>query len=137
MKRNKSFQNLIYDWPAKTLSLVFAIGIYLFIQYSTIGARVVTIPLQVKLPESYSAESLVPNSVDISIKGNDDIIYLIDPDYITASIDFSFVEKPGIAAAPVVLDYEENVFNNGGVFVSAEPAQFRILFGPKRSETDD
>jgi hypothetical protein len=137
MKRNKYFQNLIYDWPAKILSLVFAIGIYLFIQYSTIGARVVTIPLNVILPDTYVAESLVPNSVDISIKGNDDIIYLIDPDYISASIDFSFVEESGIATAPVVLDYEENVFNNGGIFISSEPSQFRILFGLKRSETDD
>lgn len=137
MKRNKYFQNLIYDWPAKILSLVFAIGIYLFIQYSTIGARVVTIPLNVTLPSSYVAESLVPNSVNISIKGNDDIIYLIDPDYITASIDFSFVGEIGIATAPVVLDYEENVFNNGGIFISAEPSQVRILFGLKRSEGND
>jgi hypothetical protein len=137
MKRNKYFQNLIYDWPAKILSLVFAIGIYLFIQYSTIGARVVTIPLNVALPSAYAAESLVPNSVDISIKGNDDIIYLIDPDYITASIDFSFVGESGIATAPVVLDYEENVFNNGGIYISAEPSQFRILFGLKQSDSDD
>jgi hypothetical protein len=137
MKRNKYFQNLIYDWPAKILSLVFAIGIYLFIQYSTIGARVVTIPLNVILPATYVAESLVPNSVDISIKGNDDIIYLIDPDYISASVDFSFVGESGIAAAPVVLDYEENVFNNGGIFISAEPSLIRILFGLKRSESDD
>jgi hypothetical protein len=137
MKRNKSFQNLIYDWPAKVLSLVFAIGIYLFIQYSTIGSRIVTIPLYVTLPDSYTAESLVPDSVDISIKGDEDIIYLIDPSYIMASVDFSFVEEPGIASAPVVLDYQENVFDNGGVFVSASPSQFRILFGPLRSESDD
>ncbi|WP_320129550.1 hypothetical protein [uncultured Sphaerochaeta sp.] len=137
MKRNKYLQNFIYDWPAKVLSLVFAIGIYLFIQYSTIGARVVTIPLDVNLPPSYTAESLVPHSVDIRIKGNDDIIYLIDPDYITARIDFSFVKEAGIATAPVVLEYEENVFNNGGVYISAEPSQFRILFGKKGSSPND
>ena len=128
MKLNKHLQNMLYHWPSKVLSLVFAICIYLFIQYSTIGARVVTIPLDVHLPAGYEAMSLVPDSVEVEIRGNDDIIYLINPNSIMASINFSFVQSEGIASAPVMLMYEENVFESGGVSVSPNPSPYRILF---------
>ncbi len=119
---------MLYHWPAKVLSLVFAVCVYLFIQYSTIGARVVTIPLDVQLPAGYEAMSLVPQSVVVKIRGDEDVIYLIDPNSIMASIDFSFVQREGIATAPVMLLYEENVFESGGVSVSPDPSQYRILF---------
>ncbi|HAF85234.1 MAG TPA: hypothetical protein DCG32_02465 [Sphaerochaeta sp.] len=128
MKLNKHLQNMLYHWPAKVISLIFAVFIYLFIQYSTVGARVVTIPLEVNLPSGYVAMSLVPESVEVEIRGNEDIIYLIDPNSIKASINFSFVQREGISSAPVVLSYEENVFESGGVFVSPTPSQYRILF---------
>ena len=128
MKLNKHLQNMLYHWPAKVISLVFAVCIYLFIQYSTIGARVVTIPLDVHLPSGYVAMSLVPESVEVQIRGNEDVIYLIDPNSIMASIDFAFVQREGIYSAPVTLMYEENVFESGGVSVSANPSQYRILF---------
>ena len=128
MKLNKHLQNMLYHWPAKVISLVFAIFIYLFIQYSTVGARVVTIPLDVHLPSGYEALSLVPESVEIEIRGNEDVIYLIDPNSIKASINFSFVQEEGIAMAPVVLIYEENVFESGGVSVAPNPSEHRILF---------
>ena len=128
MKLNKYLQNMLYHWPAKVLSLVFAVCIYLFIQYSTIGARVVTIPLDVRMPSGYEAASLVPESVEVKIRGNEDVIYLINPNSIMASINFSFVQNEGIFSAPVVLMYEENIFESGGVSVSPNPSQYRILF---------
>ncbi|MDY0287390.1 MAG: hypothetical protein RBR15_01035 [Sphaerochaeta sp.] len=128
MKPSKHLQNMLYHWPAKIISLVFAVCIYLFIQYSTVGARVVTIPLDVQLPSGYEAMSLVPDSVAIEIRGNDDVIYLIDPNSIGASLNFSFVQSEGISSAPVLLTYEENVFESGGVSVSSNPSQYRILF---------
>ncbi len=128
MKLNKHLQNMLYHWPAKIIALVFAVFIYLFIQYSTIGARIVTIPLDVQLPIGYEAMSLVPESVEVEIRGDDDIIYLIDPNSIMASINFTFVQSEGIASAPVVLLYEENIFESGAVSVSPNPSQYRILF---------
>jgi len=128
MKLNKHLQNMLYHWPAKVISLIFAVFIYLFIQYSTTGARVVTIPLDVQLPSGYEAMSLVPESVEVAIRGNEDVIYLIDPNSIMASINFTFVQSEGISSAPVMLMYEENVFESGGVSVSPNPSQYRILF---------
>jgi len=134
MKLNKHLQNMLYHWPAKMISLVFAVCIYLFIQYSTTGARIVTIPLDVQLPSGYEAMSLVPESAEVEIRGDEDVIYLIDPNSIMASLDFTFVQSEGIASAPVVLLYEENVFESGGVSVAPTPSQHRILFNREEEE---
>lgn len=129
MKLNKYLQWVLYNWPAKVLSLVFAVLVYAFIQFSTMGARVVSIPIEVHLPTSLEAESLVPASIEVSIQGNEDIIYLINPESIEASLDFSSVDEAGIATAPVVLRYEEDVFESAGIALQAEPQYYRILFG--------
>ncbi|MBG0766511.1 hypothetical protein [Sphaerochaeta halotolerans] len=128
MKLNNYLQSVTYNWPAKVLSLVLAILVYAFIQFSTMGDRVVSIPIEVHLPTSLEAESLVPSSIEVSIQGNEDIIYLINPESIKASLDFSSVEKAGIATAPVVLRYEEDVFESAGIALQANPQYYRILF---------
>jgi YbbR domain-containing protein len=114
-KLNKHLQAFLYNWPAKVLSLVFALLVYAFIQYSTLGARVVTLPLSVTLPSNYEAQSLVPSSVEVSIRGNEDIIYLINPNSIQASVDFSAVNKEGIATAPVILVFDEQLFDSAEI----------------------
>ncbi|MGH0054367.1 MAG: hypothetical protein ACQ5SW_13330 [Sphaerochaetaceae bacterium] len=129
MKLNKYLQGILHNWPAKVLSLVFAVLVYTFIQFSTMGARVVSIPIEVQLPLSFEAESLVPSSIEVSIQGNEDIIYLINPEAIEASLDFSSVKETGIATAPVVLTYEEEVFEGAGIALQANPQYYRILFG--------
>ena len=128
MKLNKYLQWMLYNWPVKVLSLVFAMLVYAFIQFSTMGARVVSIPIEVHLPTSLEAASLVPSSIEVSIRGDEDIIYLINPDSIKASLDFSSVEEAGIATAPVVLRYEEDVFESAGIALQANPQYYRILF---------
>ncbi|MFA6688302.1 MAG: CdaR family protein [Sphaerochaetaceae bacterium] len=133
MKRSKLIQSMFYNWPVKVLSIVLAIAVYLFIHNTTLGERRVTIPMAVTLPSGYEAASLVPDSVEISIKGDDDLIYLIDPTYITASLDFSFVDDTGIAKAPVMLSYVETLYKADGVSISANPSLYRILF--ERSDT--
>jgi len=80
------------------------------------------------LPDRYEAESLVPASVEVSIRGNEDVIYLINPNSIQASVDFSAVKQEGIATAPVILVYDEQVFDSADIALSANPTQFRILF---------
>ena len=128
MRTNKHLQNLLFNWPAKVLSLVFAVLIYAFIQYSTLDTRVVTIPLAVTLPDDLVAESLVPQKIEVQIKGTENIIYLVDLDAITATIDFSDVHEVGIATRNIVLVYNERVFDNAQITLLAQPSQYRILF---------
>ncbi len=116
------------SWGAKIFAFLLAVAVVLLVEFSNITNRVVRIPLDVSLPENLTAESLVPESVDIVISGSEDLIYLVDPAMVTASADFSAVESAGIARVPVVLDFNQDVFRQSSISVKAQPSSVRILF---------
>jgi hypothetical protein len=96
--------------------------------FSTNSTRIVSIPLDVILPIEYEAESLVPTSVDLEINGNNNIIYLIDPTLVNATVDFSSVNKEGISNNPIQLQYDETVFSKGNISLSTNPATVKVSF---------
>ena len=116
------------SWGPKIFSFLLAIGVVLVVEFSNISNRVVTIPLDVSLPDNLIAESLVPETVEIVISGSEDVIYLVDPSLVKAYADFSFVNNSGIARVPVVLDFNQDVFRKSSISVKAEPSSVRILF---------
>ncbi len=130
MKQNKSFTSFLSTWVARIISLLLAIMIFGSIKYLNMSSRVVRIPLEVELPESTSikAESLVPTYIDIVLSGDDKLIYLVDPDSIKASADFSDVISAGIARVPVILDYSEDLYMETSLVITADPDVVRILF---------
>ncbi|MCH3917344.1 MAG: hypothetical protein LKE40_07765 [Spirochaetia bacterium] len=129
MSQNKLVQFVSYNWKVKMTCLLLAICLVSFIGYARQKDREVTIPLTVVLPQGYQAESLVPKNVDIWIHGDEHLIYLIDPSQIKASADFSYVDKPGIAQADVVLSYDSDTFKRGEVTATAKTHTCRIKFG--------
>ena len=116
------------SWGPKIFSFLLAIGVVLVVEFSNISNRVVTIPLDVSLPDNLVAESLVPETVEIVISGSEDVIYLVDQSLVKAYADFSFVNNSGIARVPVVLDFNQDVFRKSSISVKAEPSSVRILF---------
>lgn len=128
MNRNSTIQLVLEHWQIKIVCLLLAICVYFLISFSSTGSRMVEIPLEVNLPTKYVAESLVPDSISIKIRGSEDIIYLIDPSLIVAHVDFSKVDNIGISKEPVVLNYDEKVFRKGNITVSTVPSDIRISF---------
>ena len=131
MKQNKVLSSLLSNWIPKVFSFMIALFIVIAVRFMNVNDRVVTLPLDVTLPESYEAVSLVPDTVDVIITGSDSIIYLVDPSEISASADFSSVSGSGIARVPVMLEYQENIYTRDGLVVSARPSSVRILFEEK------
>ena len=131
MKHNsKGLSSFVSSWVPRVLSLLVAVLIFAAVRYFNMASRVVSIPLDVSLPSAahVEPESLVPASVDIVISGDDDLIYLIDPDSISAYADFSDVDNPGRARRAVVLTYAQDVFKDTALTVKADPDVVRILF---------
>ena len=128
MKQNKVISTLLNNWVAKIFSILIALFIVISVRFLNVNDRVVTVPLDVTLPESYRAASLVPDTVDIVITGSDSIIYLVDPEGIEASADFSAVDGAGIVRVPVGLSYPDDIYTRDGLTVSARPSSVRILF---------
>lgn len=124
-QNNKVFSN----WATKIFSFIIAVFVVLFVKFSNVTGRTVTIPVNVILPENgLVAESLVPETIDVMIRGDENIIYLVDPAEIKAYADFSAVEGAGIARVPVVLDFDEDVYSKNALSVEASPSSLRILF---------
>ena len=129
-QNNKGLSSFISTWVPRVLSLFVAVLIFACVRYFNMGSRVVTIPLSVSLPDPdvVVAESLVPESIDIVISGDDSLIYLVDPDSISASADFSDVDDAGIRRRTVDLVYPKDVFQDTALTVRADPDVVRILF---------
>ena len=87
--KNKALSSILQNWIPKIFSLLIALFIVITIRFMNVNDRVVTLPLEVILPENYKAVSLVPDTVDAVITGSDSIIYLVDPSAIKATADFS------------------------------------------------
>ena len=126
--KNKILSSVLQNWIPKIFSFLIALFIVLAVRFMNVNDRVVTLPLEVILPENYAAASLVPDTVEAVITGPDSIIYLVDPSAMTASADFSAVDGPGIVRVPVSLEYRDDVYTRDGLVVSARPSSVRILF---------
>ncbi len=129
--KNKVLSSVLQNWIPKIFSFLTALFIVLAVRFMNVNDRVVTLPLDVILPESYSAASLVPDTVDAVITGPESIIYLVDPSEIKATADFSSVDGPGIVRVPISLDYRDDIYTRDGLVVSARPSTVRILFEEK------
>lgn len=131
MQNKNKFSSAIFgNWVVKVFSFLVALGIVVAVRFLNVTDRVVTIPITVKLNASSPFEpvSLVPESIDVVITGDDDIVYLVDPSLITASVDFSDVGGEGISRRVVYLDYDNDIFSSYGLTIKANPATMRILF---------
>ena len=128
--QSKLSTGLLANWIAKILAFITALFLVLAIRFMNIASRVVHIPIDIVLPESteFVPISLIPDSIDVVITGNDSIIYLVDPSQIKASADFSAVNKGDIVRKAVKLEYDHDIYTQNSLTIQAKPSTIRILF---------
>ncbi len=126
--KNKISLYLLDNWKPKLISFILALCFFFLYLFSNNSSRIVTIPLDVYLPIGYQAESLIPNSVDLEISGNNNIIYLIDPNLIKAKVDFSSIQKEGISTENIELEYDYKIFSKENISLNTKPATVKISF---------
>lgn len=131
MKTQNKLSNsrILGNWIAKILSFLLAVFVVMAVRFLNVTDRVVHIPLNVVFAENseYIPVSLVPDTVDVVITGDDSIIYLIDPSRIIANADFSEVDGAGIVRVPVTLEYDQDIYEENSLTVEARPSSVRIL----------
>jgi len=128
--QSKLSTGLLANWIAKILAFITALFLVLAIRFMNITSRVVHIPIDIVLPESteFVPISLIPDSIDVVITGDDSIIYLVDPSQIKASADFSSVNKGDIVRKAVKLEYDHDIYTQNSLTIQAKPSTIRILF---------
>ena len=128
--QSKLSTGLLANWIAKILAFITALFLVLAIRFMNITSRVVHIPIDIVLPESteFVPISLIPDSIDVVITGDDSIIYLVDPSQIKASADFSSINKGDIVRKAVKLEYDHDIYTQNSLTIQAKPSTIRILF---------
>ena len=128
--QNKLSSGFLGNWIVKILAFMTAIFLVMAIRFMDVTARTVHIPIEIILPDSskYIPVSLVPDSIDVVITGDDSIIYLVDPAQIKAVADFSDVSKGEIVRKAVTLTYDHDIYTQNSLTVQAKPSTVRILF---------
>lgn len=135
MRRNKLFQRVFYNWQVKVICFLLAVFMYFFLGLVLQDTRTIRLPLEVILPEGYTADSNIPSSVNLLIKGTQDRIYMVDVDDVRVSVDFSAVDHEGVNTAPVVItmDGPNGSLDLSSVSISTDPTQVKIYFSLKEA----
>lgn len=128
LSNNKLYKLFSRNWQIKVISLLVALLVYASISYLQSAAREVTIPLNVIQNSNYIAESYIPSKINIYIEGNEEIIYLIEPDKLEATLDLSMVTKKGISKVLVKLSYDGPDTIKTKVNFYSDPSTIRIKF---------
>lgn len=130
MSRKKTFQKIFYNWQIKILCFLLAVFAYFFLGLALQETRTVTLPLNIVMPEGYKADSIVPTNAELTIKGKEDQVYMIDLTKVTLTVDFSKVNQEGVALASVQINMgsQGEVLDFSELSISANPSQIKVYF---------
>ncbi|MCK5156133.1 MAG: hypothetical protein KAQ69_06840 [Spirochaetales bacterium] len=134
MPSSKFFQSLVYNWPAKILSLVTALLLFFLIQMVSASERSFYIPLEVKIPDNYIVENTAPEQIKLVIKGPEDDIYRIIPEQITSSVDFLDADSDGVHVRKIIIDTELVVGDTEMIIYVLEPDSVKLFLSKTENE---
>ncbi|MCR4676062.1 MAG: hypothetical protein K5634_02390 [Sphaerochaetaceae bacterium] len=132
--KTKSSGGFFSNWQTKVICFLFAVTLYVILSFAGTDNRTVALPLEVVLPENYTATSVIPDSASVIISGSEDFIYLINPQIIKLKADFSDTDREGVALAYVEVNYDElkDELDLTKISFRASPMFVRIYFEEKK-----
>ncbi len=122
------------NWQIKIVSLVFAIIVYILISLSNSSTRTISLNLDVIENPNYKIENTLTNKIDVDIRGNEQVIYLVDPKDLYAKLDLTDVNKTGISKVAVKLIYNGQESIEQRINFSINPSIIKVLLKDKNSE---
>jgi len=126
MKESRFLHSLIRNWPAKILSLVAAIFIFLFYTVNSLEERFFTVPLRLYLSEGYVAAGPYPRSVRVTLRGESDTIYRILEEDIEVFADFSRHTNEGLYRASIEFIGRGSAETSGPLEITVEPRELTL-----------
>ena len=122
----QKLSRLLDDWPAKLISLVAAILIYVFYQISILETKNIASPLSVYENGSVRVVSMTEKNVHVTIKGRkEDVVTLESSDFKTYIDVSSFVEE-GEYKVPVKVQLSENASIMESLEVLVSPSEVTV-----------
>ena len=134
--RNRSFVNtLISNWPAKVLSIVAAIVLFMVYRINVLEERFFSVPLKVITNEKYIPAGPYPRNVRITLRGNRDEIFLILEEDIEATLDISSYRTEGQFKSPVEIEKKGTSLEVDPLEIKVDPYEITLTLEEKTSKT--
>ncbi len=128
---------LAHNWPVKVLSVVLAVLLFLFHRISNLEERYFSVPLEVRVSDSFVPASSYPRNARVTIRGDREVIFNILEEDIEVYADFSQYDSEGIFKTP--LDYHKTGTALGVDYleISLEPTELRLEIQEKLTKQVD
>jgi YbbR domain-containing protein len=121
------------NWPAKVLSVVFAIVLFVFHRTSTMEERFFSVPLHIETEGNYTASSTYEHTIRISMRGEANSIYPILENDIEAYIDLKGKHK-GTYQSPVQIRKKGTALGVDPLEITVDPLEITVSIDYKVSK---
>lgn len=135
MKFLQFFRRLLKNWPAKMLSLVAAICLFLFYRVNSLEDRFFTVPLRLQLSEGYVAAGPHPRSVRVSLRGEGETVSRILEEDIRVFADFTAYSREGEYRASVEVLTQGSAEEARSLEITVEPRELSLNIERKLRKT--
>ena len=133
LKRRKFLLNsrqliarIVENWPAKVLSIAFALILFVFHRMSTMSTRTLSVPLVIEMNSALVVASPYPQNVRIQLRGEDNGIKAIDEGDIEAYVDFSRYDAGGLYRGPVHVRRKGSALEVEPLEISVNPLEVSV-----------
>jgi hypothetical protein len=128
------FLSLTNNWPAKILSIMLAVGLFIFQQVKTMDSKGFDAPLTVITNSELVPTKQLPDFVRITVKTTKDELDNISENDITASVDLSGYTEVGAYNVPVEVGSQKHVLNIDSIEINARPRDILVSLDKKEGK---
>jgi hypothetical protein len=122
------------NWPAKVLSVAFALILFVFHRMSSLEERFFSVPLDVETHETLIPSSSYIRMVRLTLRGDANSIYPILEDDIEAYVDLSKYTEKGSYRAPVQIRKKGTALGVEPLEIGVDPLEISLELDHRASK---
>ncbi|MDR2101780.1 MAG: hypothetical protein LBP43_04350 [Treponema sp.] len=126
MNGRKFLAKAAENWPAKVLSVAFALILFVFHRMSTLEERFFSVPLKVEIDEGMTPSSPYTRMIRLNLRGDANSIYPILEDDIEAYIDLTRYTEKGSYQAPVQIRKKGTALGVEPLEIGVDPLEISL-----------
>ena len=132
MKKSKPLlERIAANWPAKALSLAAAIMLFLFHNFSTLSERFLSVDLEARFADGFTAAQQYPRKVRVVVRGREQNLSAALADDIEALADFTRFDTEGVHKTPIVIKKKGSLETVDPLEIRVEPLELSLLLERK------
>lgn len=128
MTGRKLLERSLANWPAKVVCLAAASVLFVFYRVTTLQERFLSVPLEVEPPPGLAIAAPYPQTVRVTVRGEEGRIRPIREEDFRASVDFGSFHGEGRARLEVKVERAGEALDVEPLAVRVDPAEvtFRL-----------